>query len=89
MKLVCKKCGHEETVNKRFFVKVLGGVVAGFGFWGWVAYIFAGTGFALPICIAIVAGGVGIAAFSDEIAKWASKMFPCPECQSKDWNAVD
>lgn len=87
MKLVCKTCGHKETVNKKFFVKVLGGAVAGFGFWSWVAFIFAGTGFALPICVAIVTGGVAVAAFSDEIAEWASKMFPCPKCGSRDWKA--
>lgn len=85
MKLVCKHCGHKETVNKKFFVKALGGAVAGFGFWAWVAFIFAGTGFALPICIAIVTGGVALAAFSDEIAEWASKKFSCPNCGEKNW----
>lgn len=85
MKLVCKGCGHTEKVNKRFFLKVLGGAVAGFGFWAWVTFLFAGTGLALPICCAIVAGGVGLAAFSNEIAEWASKKFPCPDCGKKDW----
>ncbi len=88
MKLKCKHCGHEETVNKRFFLKVLGGAVAGFGFWAWVTFLFAGTGLAMPICIAIVTGGVALAAFSNEIAQWASKRFPCPECKCKDWEAV-
>lgn len=87
MKLKCKKCGHAETVNKRFFLKVIGVALSGGGFWAWVAYIFAGTGFALPICIAIVLGGAGLAAFSDEIAMWASKKFPCPKCGTKDWEA--
>lgn len=87
MKLVCTKCGHTETVNKRFFLKVIGGSVAGFGFWAWVAYLFAGTGLAMPICIAIVAGGVGLAAFSNEIAQWVSKKFPCPKCGNKKWKA--
>jgi len=87
MKLKCKKCGHTETVNKRFFLKVIGVALSGGGFWAWVAYIFAGTGFALPICIAIVLGGAGLAAFADEIALWASKKFPCPKCGSKDWSA--
>lgn len=27
------------------------------GFWAWAAYLFAGTGFAMPIVIAIIAGG--------------------------------
>jgi len=88
MKLKCKKCGHEETVNKRFFLKVIGAGVAGMGYWAWVAYLFAGTGLAMPICIAIMAGGVALAAFSNEIAQWAGKRFPCPKCKSKDWEAV-
>lgn len=87
MQIKCKKCGHKETINKRFFVKALGGAVAGFGFWAWVAFLFAGTGFALPICIAIVTGGVAIAAFSDQITEWASKNFACPECGSKSWTS--
>lgn len=89
MKLKCKKCGHTETVNKRFFLKAIGGAVTVFGFWAWVAFISAGTGFALPICVAIVLGGAGIAAFSNEIAEWASKKFPCPECKSKSWTTVE
>ncbi len=55
------------------------------GFWAWVAFLFAGTGLALPICIAIVTGGVAIAAFSDEIAEWVGKKYPCPSCQRKKW----
>lgn len=89
MKLKCKKCEHTETVNKRFFVKAIGAGVTGMGYWAWVAYFFAGTGFAMPICIAIMTGGVALAAFSDEIAKWASKKFPCPKCKSKEWEVVD
>ncbi len=87
MEIRCRKCGHSETVNKHFFVKALGGAVAGFGFYAWVAFIFAGTGLAMPICIAIVTGGVAIAAFSNEITEWATKNFPCPKCGSKSWSA--
>lgn len=89
MKLKCNKCGHKETINKRFFLKAIGGGMAGFGYWAWVAYIFAGTGLALPICIAIVLGGVGVAAFSNEIAEWVSKKYPCPKCGSKEWSVVE
>ncbi len=85
MKIICKDCGHMEKVNLKFFVKIIGGAVAGAGFWAWVAYIFAGTGFALPICIAIVAGGVGLAAFSNEIAEWVSKKYDCPKCKHRNW----
>lgn len=87
MQIKCKRCGHRGTINKHFFVKALGGAVAGFGFWAWVAFIFAGTGFALVICVAIVTGGVAIAAFSNEITEWASKNFACPGCNSKAWTS--
>lgn len=87
----CRKCGHKEEVNKEFFFKIIGGGVTGGGFWAWTAYIFAGTGFALPICIAIMAGGVGIAAYSKEITEWLCKRKPCPECGYKEWRvyAID
>ena len=85
MKIVCTHCGHTETINKRFFIKALGAAVAGLGYWAWVAYLFAGCGFAMPLCIGIRAGGVGIACFSDDIAKWVSKNFPCPDCKTKQW----
>ena len=85
MQIVCKECGHSETVNKRFFVKVIGAAVTGLGYWAWVAYLFAGTGFAMPICIAIMTGGVAIAAFSDQITKWVSERYPCPRCKNKSW----
>ena len=85
MKIKCAKCGHTETVNLQFFVKALGGGITGFGYWAWIAHLFAGTGFALPICIAIITGGVALAAFSNEIVEWARKKFPCPECGSSCW----
>lgn len=84
----CNRCYHEEEVSFKLFVKILGGAVAGAGFWAWVAYIFAGTGLALPICIAIITGGVGIAAYSNEIAQWMSEKYPCPSCGQKSWRLV-
>ena len=89
MKLRCSKCGHGETVNKRFFLKVIGAGLTGTGYWAWVAYLFAGTGFAMPICSAIMAGGVALAAFSDDIAKWVSSKFACPDCGSHDWRVEE
>lgn len=88
MYIVCKKCGYKETLNKRFILKVIGGTVTGFGFWAWVTYFFAGTGLALPICIALVIGGAAIAAFSNEIASWVSSKYDCPKCNSRNWKVV-
>lgn len=88
MYIKCKNCSHKETLDKRFILKVLGGAFAGGGFWAWVAYFFAGTGFALPICIALVTGGVALAAFSNEIAVWVSSRFDCPNCNKRDWTVV-
>ena len=89
MKIRCKECGHAEEVNFALFVKIIGATVVGGGYWAWVAYIFAGTGFAMPICIAIVLGGVAIAAFSEQITKWIiAKNYPCEKRKSSKWEAV-
>lgn len=87
MEIVCDTCGHRERVNLHLFVKILGGGGVGFGFWAWVTFLFAGTGFALPICIAIITGGTALAAFSNEIVAWVCRMFPCPDCGSRDWKS--
>jgi hypothetical protein len=84
----CKSCNYKEKVNKRFFIKVIGGGFVGGGFWAWVAYFFAGTGFALPICVAIVVGGVAMLAFSDEITKWIVERYDCPSCKKREWRLV-
>lgn len=84
----CYKCGYKETLNKRFVLKVIGGTVSGAGFWAWVTYFFAGTGLAMPICIALVIGGAGICAFSNEIAEWVSTRYNCPRCGTRNWRVV-
>lgn len=66
----------------------MGGAVAAFGFKAWIAFLFAGTGFAFAICVAIIAGGVAIAAFSKEISEWLSKRYECPSCHNKSWEIV-
>jgi len=83
--ILCKHCGHYEEVNKKLFAKIIGGAVAGFGFWAWVSFFFAGCGFALPLCIAIVTGGVAMAAYAKEIGDWMSKKYDCPGCAHRDW----
>lgn len=83
--IVCNSCGHYEEVNKHLFFKILGGVISGGGFYAWVTYLFAGTGLAMPICIAIILGGVGIGAYSNEIAGWISKKYNCPMCNARSW----
>lgn len=89
MYIKCKYCCHKETLDKRFILKAMGGAFAGGGFWAWVTYFFAGTGLAMPICIALVLGGAGLAAFSDEIAIWVSKKYDCPKCSKRDWEVTD
>lgn len=82
----CEKCGYTEEANKEFFIKALGGAFVGGGFWAWVAYFFAGTGFAFAICVAIVTGGVALLAFSDQITKWISERYDCPDCGKRAWS---
>lgn len=89
MYIKCEKCSHCEEVNSKLFLRILGGAVAGSGYWAWVAYIFAGTGFAMPICIAIMAGGVAMVAYTDEIIAWISKRHNCEKCGSNKWVAVE
>ncbi|MDH9219346.1 MULTISPECIES: hypothetical protein [Moraxella] len=89
MHIQCQKCNHYEEVNLKFFINIIGGAVVGSGYWAWTAYLFAGTGFAMPICIAIMTGGVAMLAFSDEIVAWIAKRYDCPKCQSNQWVAVD
>lgn len=89
MRIKCLDCGHSEEVNAELFMKILGGVTAGFGFWAWVSFLFAGTGLALPICIAIFSGGAAILTYSNEIANWiVNQGYPCAQCGSQQWVAV-
>ncbi|MGL2617109.1 hypothetical protein ACQJ54_00575 [Helicobacter pylori] len=62
--LKCKSCGHKEKTSLKFFVRVIGAALPARGVAAWTTYLFAGTGFALPICAAIITGGVAILAFS-------------------------
>lgn len=89
MHIQCKQCKHCEKTDMAFFAKIIGGVTAGMGYWAWVAYFFAGTGFAMPICIAIMAGGGAMMAYSDKIIVWISKNYPCPSCKGNQWIAID
>ncbi|WP_045457059.1 hypothetical protein [Vibrio campbellii] len=84
----CKHCDYKEEANKSFFLKILGGGFVGGGFWAWVTFFFAGTGFAFAICVAIVTGGVALLAFSDEITHWVSERYDCPSCKKRNWRLV-
>lgn len=89
MKLKCNRCGHIEKIDIRFFVRLIGAGAVGTGYWAWVTYLFAGTGCAMLICIAIMAGGVALSTYSNEIAKWASKKVRCRECGDSDWKPIE
>lgn len=77
MYIKCKKCEHKESFGMDLLVKIIGGAMPIGGFWAWVTYFFAGTGFAFPICVALVSGGVGILIFKDDIVKWLSSKYDC------------
>ena len=86
MKIVCQNCGHSEETSLGFFVKLIGGVMPIGGFWAWSAFFFAGTGFAMPIVIAIITGGTAMLIFKDEIVQWIMEVgYECPKCGKKDW----
>ena len=86
--IFCKSCGHYEEINKELFASILGGAVAVFGAKAWIGFLFAGTGFAFPLCAAIVLGGVGILKYSKEIAAWLCKRYECVKCGEKNWIAL-
>lgn len=90
--LICKHCKHREPVNLdlgKKFLKGAGVALSAAGPLAWVTYFFAGTGFAAPLCIAMLTVGVVSAAFADEIVKVASKYLTCEKCKHKDWKLID
>ncbi|PID51530.1 MAG: hypothetical protein CR960_00290 [Pasteurellales bacterium] len=88
MKICCKHCRYQETFNKEFLVRIIGGVMPVGGFWAWVTYFFAGTGLAFEICTALVVGGVGVLVFKDKIVQWLSKKYDCPKCNHSNWSLI-
>ncbi|GAA7192870.1 hypothetical protein ID0444_03600 [Helicobacter pylori] len=78
--LKCKSCGHKEETSLKFFVRVIGAALPAGGAAAWTTYLLTGTGFALPICAAIITGGVAILAFQDEIIEWVDKGYKCEKC---------
>ena len=88
-KIKCGKCGYSEKATVELFVKIIGGAMPIYGgFWAWVAYLLAGTGFAMPIVIAIITGGVGVFWFKDEIVQWiVNRGHKCPKCGAVKWEA--
>ena len=86
MKITCGGCGHQERTNLKFFVRIIGGAMPVGGYWAWVTYLFAGTGFAMPIVVAIITGGTAILIFQDEIIEWVvNRGYKCPKCGKVQW----
>lgn len=89
MEIVCKSCGHTEETNKDFFVKLIGGAMPVGGYWAWTTYLFAGTGFAMGIVLAIIGGGVAMLIFKDEITEWViSQGYKCTSCGEVSWEPM-
>lgn len=86
--LRCKNCQHKEIMDKDLVVKIAGVAVTAFGFKAWVGFLFAGTGFAFPICAAIFAGGLAMLTYKDKIIAWLAERYECPECHAKNWELV-
>ena len=89
MKIKCNNCGHIEETNLDFFIKVIGSAMPVGGYWAWTAYLFAGTGFAMVIVVAIIAGGTAMLAYKDEIVEWIiNQDYKCKKCGSVEWEAI-
>ena len=86
MRIKCSNCGYSEETNLELIVKIIGGAMPVGGFFAWTTYLFAGTGFAMPIVIAIITGGTAMLVFKDEIVRWISnKGYKCPKCGESEW----
>ena len=86
MGIRCTNCRHEEKPTIELFVKLIGGAMPVGGFWAWVSYLFAGTGLAMPIVLAIIGGGTAMLIFKDQIVTWLSnKGYRCPSCGQSTW----
>lgn len=89
MKIKCLDCGNLVEVDFDLIVKIVGGITTGFGFWAWTSFLFAGTGFAMVICVAIIAGGAAMLTYKTEIIDWiVKKKYACDKCGSHNWGAV-
>ena len=89
MEIKCKSCDHKEETSLRLFVRIIGGALPAGGYWAWVTYLFAGTGFAMAICIAMIAGGAALLMFQNEIIEWLSKKgYKCTKCSHSNWEAT-
>ncbi len=88
MKIICNNCKNIEKTNLELFVKIIGGALPFGGYWAWVTYLFAGTGLAMPIVLAIMTGGVAMLVFKDQIVEWIiSNKYNCSQCGECDWLA--
>ena len=90
MKITCNNCQNVEKVNTGLIVKIIGGALPFGGIFAWSTYLFAGTGLALPIVLAIIGGGVITLVFQKEIVKWITKKnYSCSKCNSSGWEVFD
>lgn len=87
--LRCRRCGQLTPLTKEFFGHLIGGATIGMGMYAWLAFIFAGTGFALAICVAIMIGGAAIMSYSKEIIRWISSRYDCEQCGQNDWEIIN
>lgn len=89
MKIQCNHCGHLKTIDKAFIIDLFGLSSPAIGFTAWTSYLFAGTGFAMPLCAAIAIGGPLLLTYKNEILESiANKKYICSNCGEKDWGAV-
>lgn len=90
MQINCSNCGHAEEVNVHLFVRIIGGALPLGGYYAWVKYLFAGTGFAKPIVVAIITGGVALLAFQNKITTWICNMrYKCKKCGKHHWVSIN
>lgn len=86
MRIKCRDCSYSEKTSVETFVKIIGGAMPIGGYWAWVTYLFAGTGLAMPIVVAIIGGGTAMLVFKDQVVQWiVNRGYECPKCGSVSW----
>ena len=84
----CKICDFEKKAKSKALIKIAGIALIIFGFWAWISFLFAGSGEAFLICVAIMGVGVILLTFTDFIQKWYSTKNECPKCEKKEWDFI-
>lgn len=82
--LRCAHCGYVKSLPM-VKTRLTGLGLAAFGVFGWVSFLFAGSGHAFLICCMIFLSGIFILICPSGVARAVSESQECPRCGMKGW----